>query len=551
MQLLFILLELAGTVALLLWGIHMVRTGVERAFGAKLRHFLSRMLRNRMRAFLAGVGVTAILQSSTATGLMVAGFAASGMVELVPALAVILGANVGTTLIVQVASFNIAAFAPILVLAGLIMFRRARAGAKDFGRVLIGLGLVLTALHGLVVALEPYERTPQIAAALNALSDQPFIGAVIAAAIAWAAHSSVAVVLFIMSLSERDMITPLLALALVIGANVGTAINPVIEGHGAGDPALRRVATGNLINRLVGAVIALAAAPFIAPFLTQIEPSGPRAVADFHTLFNLVLAAAFFPFLNPFARLLLKLMPARARADDPGRPLYLDPGVRDQPVVALGAACRESARLADALESMLQGLRRNFERADRRLIGDTRRLDDVLDRLNRAIKDYVTSLDDDAMTDDDRRKLIEILSFSTNMEQAGDIVDNNLFALIGKMEKRGLNFSREGWAELVAMLDRLVVNTRLAATIFITGDMRAARMLAAEKNEFRTLEVQATQSHYQRLRSGRQESAETSAIHLDALRDLKQINSHLVAAAAYPLLERSDELLPSRIRAAG
>ena len=175
------LVDLAGSVALLLWGVHMVQTGVQRAFGARLRSFLGSALRNRFKAFLAGIGVTAILQSSTATGLMVTGFAAGGLVDLVPALAVMLGANVGTTLIVQVLSFDVAEVAPALILIGVLMFRRASAGPRDFGRVLIGLGLVLMALHQFVDLLTPYEDVPSLRMFLGAVSTQPVLDVILAA----------------------------------------------------------------------------------------------------------------------------------------------------------------------------------------------------------------------------------------------------------------------------------------------------------------------------------------------------------------------------------
>jgi len=231
------LLDLAGSVALLLWGIHMVQTGVQRAFGAKLRSFLGSALRNRFKAFLAGMGVTAILQSSTATGLMVTGFAAGGLVDLVPALAVMLGANVGTTLIVQVLSFNVAEVAPALILIGLLMFRRASTGPRDFGRVLIGLGLVLMALHQFVDLLTPYEDVPSLRMFLGAVSTQPVLDVILAAGLTWAAHSSVAIVLLVMSFATKGTVPPEAAFALVLGANLGTAINPVLEGATGGDPA--------------------------------------------------------------------------------------------------------------------------------------------------------------------------------------------------------------------------------------------------------------------------------------------------------------------------
>lgn len=542
------LADLAGFVALLLWGVHMVQTGVQRAFGAKLRSFLTGALRNRFKALLAGISVTAVLQSSTATGLMVTGFAAGGLVDLVPALAVMLGANVGTTLIVQVLSFNVAAVAPVLILAGVLMFRKASAGLRDFGRVLIGLGLIMIALHQFVALLAPYEEAPGLKLFLRAVATQPLLDVVLAAGLTWAAHSSVAIVLLVMSFAAEGAVPPEAAFALVLGANLGTAINPVLEGTTDGDPASKRLPLGNLLNRVVGVGLALAALPYIGPRLIAVEPNSARAVADFHTAFNLVLAAAFFPLLKPYAGLLRRWLPARADQGDPGRPRYLEPAAREAPVIAVAAAAREALRLADVLDAMLRGLRDVLEKGDRRQVSEVKRMDDVLDKLNAAIKVYLTSLDPDSLSDSDRRRITEILTFATNLEQAGDIVDRGLLALVSKKIKRGLAFSKEGEAELLGMIDRLIANAPAAASVFMTEDERAARLLASEKEAFRNLEAEATASHFARLRSGRPETAETSALHLDALRDLKAINSHLVAAAAYPALEEKGELLSSRLR---
>jgi len=279
-----------------------------------------------------------------------------------------------------------------------------------------------------------------------------------------------------------------------------------------------------------------------------IDPDNSRVVADFHTAFNLILALIFLPLLTPYASLLRRWLPAQIAEGDPGRPMYLDLSAQEIPVIALGAAAREALRLADVLESMLQGLRDVFERGDRRQINGTKRLDDILDCLNTAIKTYLTSLDPEALSDADHRRVTEILTFATNMEQAGDIVDKNLLGLATKKLKRGLAFSKEGEAELLTMIDRLMANLRAAASLFMTEDERAARLLVAEKEAFRNLEALATASHFERLRSGRVDTAETSSLHLDALRHLKQVNTHLVAAAAYPVLESKGELLPSRLR---
>jgi len=542
------LLDLAGAIALLLWGVHMVQTGIQRAFGARLRGLLGGALRNRATAFVAGVGVTAILQSSTATGLMVTGFAAGGLVDLMPALAVMLGANVGTTLIVQVLSFDVAAIAPVLVLIGVTMFRRASAGPRDFGRVLIGLGLMLMALRQLLDIVTPFEDVPSLRLLIGAIATEPMLDVILAAGLTWAAHSSVAVVLLVMSLTAKGVVPPDAAFALVLGANLGTAINPCVEGATSDDPASQRVPIGNLLNRLVGVVVALALLGPIGRLMVSIEPDGSRAVADFHTLFNVVLAAAFFPFLPRCATLLRRLLPARVDPADPSKSMYLDPAARETPVVALGGAAREALRLADVLEAMLGGVRDVLERDDRRRITETRRLAGVLEKLDAGIRVFLTTLDPDAMAESDHKRAAEILAFAINLEHAGDVVDKNLLSLAVRRIKRGLAFSGHERDALLAAVDRVVVNLRAGASVFLTRDVRAARSLAAEKEVFRELEAGATTTHFERLRAARAETAETSELHLDILRDLARVNAHLVAAAAYPVLEGLGELLPSRIR---
>lgn len=545
------LVDLAGYIALLLWGTHMVQTGIQRAFGSGLKATLDSALRNRFRAFLAGMGVTALLQSSTATGLMVTGFAAGGLVGLVPALAVMLGANVGTTLIVQLLSFDVAVVAPALILVGVVLFRRESATrGHDLGRVLIGLGLMLLALHQLLEVLRDYEDAPSLRLLLGAISTMPVLDVLLAAGITWAAHSSVAVVLLVMSLAANGVVPPNAAFALVLGANLGTAINPLVEGPPGDDPAARRLPVGNLVTRVVGVVIALALLQPIGRLMVTLQPDNARAVADFHTLFNIAVALLFFPLLTPFAGLLRRLLPERVDPADPSRPLYLDPAARETPIVALGGAARETLRLADVLESMLADARDALAGGDRRLIAQTRRRDDVLDRLNTAIKAYLTSIDPDELGPQDHRRLNEILLFAMNLEQAGDVIDRNLLPHASKGLKRGLAFSPQGRQELSDLMNRLVANLRTAASLFMTEDPRAARLLADEKVAFRDAEAQATAAHFDRLRDGQLASAQASALHLDLLRDMKLINSHIVAAAAYPVLERTGELLPSR-RASG
>jgi phosphate:Na+ symporter len=543
-----ILLDLLGGVALLLWGLHMVHSGIVRAFGSDLRRLLGTALRNRFLAFLAGLVVTALLQSSTATGLMTASFVTGGAVDLAPALAIMLGANVGTTLIVQVLSFNVTAVAPILFLVGVIAFKRGgQTRTRDLGRVAIGIGLMLLSLHILLDTLAPAEQAPAVRALLAAITGDSLLCVLMAAVLTWVAHSSVTVLLLIMSLAYSGFITPVAALALALGANLGSAINPVIEGSNSSNPASYRLPLGNLLNRLVGCAVAL---PFLHPIadaLSRFEPNASRMTADFHTAFNLVLAIVFIAPLGWLATLLTRFLPERAKPNNPATPLYLDEAALSTPSVALSCAEREVLHVGDIVETMLSQTMTALMTDDRRLVADISRMDNAVDKLDEAVKLYVTRITRESLDERDGHRAMEIVAFSINLEHIGDIIDKNLMELAQKKIRRKLAFSRQGASELEAFHQEVMGNLKLAFSVFMSGDVRVARQLIAEKATLRTAELTAAESHLQRLRERRPESIESSSLHLDVLRDLKRIHSH-ICSVAYPVLERAGALQPSRLR---
>ena len=546
------LLDFAGYVALLLWGVHMVQTGVQRAFGAALGAALGRALGTRLRAFSTGLGITAALQSSTATGLMITGFAAGGLVGLAPALAAMLGANVGTTLIVQVLSFDLTSLAPILILAGVWMFRRYPPGrTRDLGRVFIGLGLLLLSLHQLVELFSPLQNAPLLGQILSALGTQPVAAVLLSAALTWAAHSSVAVVVLIMSLSDHQLVSPALALALVLGANLGTAINPMIEGVTGDDPAARRLPLGNLLTRVVGVILGLLLLPWLPEWMGWLGSDNARLVANFHTVFNAAIAVVFLPILTPYAALLTRWLPKRTDPNDPARPQYLDESAHDVPAVALGNAAREALRMADMLQTLLLYARAGFKRDNRHRLVQARQLDGAIDKIETAITTYLALLDREDMTREDVQRLDDILAFASNIGHAADITHHGLLNHIARLRKQGWVLTPEQRQQLDETLARLISNQREAAALFINDDVRQARELAGEKSRFRQLEIQESEAHLQKIKSGQIDAAEIGALYLDILRDMKSINSHLVGAAAYPLLARHGELLPSRLRDTG
>ncbi len=544
-----VLLDLAGGIALLLWGLHMVQSGILRAYGADLRRGLGVALRNRFTAFLAGVGATALLQSSTATALMTTTFLGDGLVGLVPALAIMLGANVGTTLIVQLFSFDVSAVAPVLIVIGVIAFKNsARTRIRDLGRVAIGLGLMLLSLHILLDSLSPAENAPNVRNLLAAATGMPIVNVIFGAILALAAHSSVAVVLLVMSLAYSNFIPPIVAFALVIGANLGSAINPLVEGGGLKNPIARRLPLGNLINRVIGCALVL---PFLEPVvktLVGVESNPVRLIADFHTLFNLALAAIFIVPLPAFAKLLEWLLPKPATRPDPSTPVYLDAAAIGTPSLALTSAARETLHMGDIVETMLRQTMTALMTDDRKLVSEIERMDNVVDKLHEAIKLYVTKITRESLDDREGRRAMEIIAFAINLEHVGDIIDKNLMELATKKIKNRLKFSEAGANELREFHGRVLENLKLALSVFMSGDVKVARRLIEEKVAIREAERIAAENHIARLREGLLASVETSSLHLDILRDLKRIYSH-ICSVAYPILEEAGELQPSRLKA--
>jgi len=541
-----VLLDLMGGVALLLWGLHMVHSGILRAFGSDLRQLLAKALSNRFTALAAGLGLTALLQSSTATALITSSFSSEGLVSLVPALAIMLGANVGTTLIVQILSFNIAAVAPVLFIVGLVSFRSgARSRIKDVGRVFIGLGLMLLALHILLNTLAPAENAPGVRVFMQAITGDPVLCIVFAALVTWLVHSSVASVLLIMSLAYANFITPYAALALVLGANLGSAINPIVEGARRDNPASYRLPLGNLVNRLVGILLV---APFLAPIAELLhawQPDLAKATALFHIAFNVGTAVLFIGLLDGMARLLTTLLPVRVRATDPSGPRYLDESALETPSLALADAARETLHMGDHVEIMLRKVMAAMMTNDRALVDQVSQMDNNVDSLDEAIKLYVTKLTRGSLDEREGQRAMEIVSFAINLEHIGDIIDKNLSELATKKIKRRFQFSAEGAEELSAFHKRTMDSLRIAFGVFMSGDVNEARKLLAEKSALRNAELAATERHLDRLREGRPETIETTSLHLDVLRDLRRIHSH-ICSVAYPVLDAAGELAAYR-----
>ncbi|MEO0394030.1 MAG: Na/Pi cotransporter family protein [Pseudomonadota bacterium] len=513
-----------------------------RAFGNSLHDVVGAAARNRITAYISGILVTCGLQSSTATSLIVASLARQGAVTTTAGLAIMLGADVGTTLAAQLLSFKVHWLAPLFILGGYVVYSRNDHNPKrHFGRIAIGLGLLMLSLRMIMDATDPLRSHPIMLDVIQAMAGEPLLCLLLAAGITWLAHSSLATVLLVMSMAAGGALPMEAAFMLVLGANLGGVIAPIMA-SASYEPAGRRVPVANALVRIIGVLIAI---PLIGVALQYIPLAGTdpaRQVVNFHTAFNLILSLAALPWCHLVARVLIKMIPDQPSEDVPGLPLYLDDRTLDTPSVAITQAGREARRMADLLSVMMHQSMAAIRDDDATTIKRVQESDDALDQLYDRIKLFVTQVSFEDLDPKESARAMEIITFVTNIEHAGDIIDKSLMDMADKKREAGISFSAEGIKEIESLHAKLCASLDLAIGVFTTRDPELARDLLARKADMRELERGSYDAHLLRLVSGNTSTIESSSIHLDIIRDLRRIHSHLVAIA-YAVLDRNG--LPS------
>jgi phosphate:Na+ symporter len=548
-----VLLHLAGAVALLLFATRMVRTGVERAYGDVLRHRLRSVLRNPVLAILAGAALAICLQSATAVALLVGSFSGAGIVGGTSGLLAVLGADVGSALVVKLLSFDLSLLVPLCLAAGTAMFMATeRRDWRQFGRILVGIGLLILSLRMIGEASEPLRESQILPVVVNYLSGDPVTAFLLAAVMTWLFHSSVAAILLVVALASRGLVPVELGLVLVLGANLGGGVIAVMLSRAA-IPKARIVPLGNLLMRGTGALAALLVLIFVAPPLAWLGASAPEQMIHGHIAFNLMLALLGIPLAGLVHRLAGRIVALSAPDAQPESLAAtelsaLDEAALNTPSQALANATREVVRVCETVEIMLQRIIELYVQADQDKIDALSALDDRVDRKHAAIKLYLAKVTSRTLSEADALRCQELIGACVKLEQVGDIIVRNMLVHVQKKFDRGLEFTDQGWRELRAFHTSVVANAKLAFNVLVSRDPETARQLVQEKDRLRDLEKRSSQSHFERLREGTAKSVETSSIHLDTIRDLKQINS-LLASMAYPVLEEQGLLSGSRLKA--
>ena len=541
------LLNLLAAIALLVWGTQIVRTGILRVFGERLQRVIALGVGSRPAALATGVGVTALVQSSTATCLIVSPFVGKGLVTTAAALAVMLGADVGTSLMTVVFSFDLSWLSPLAIFVGVVLFvTREQSTAGRLGLVTIGVGLITLALQLIVAATHPLVQSPVVRTLLIALPSEVLLDMLVGALLTFMSYSSLAIVLLTAALASQGLVPVPEALGLVLGANLGSGLLGLLT-TAKSNIATRRLPLGNLLFKLVGCALAVPLLPRAHVLLQDAVPLIAQQVVLFHLAFNVALALLFIAFTGPIGRALERWWVAPPAPPGATRPQHLDPMALATPSLAISCAAREALHQADVVETMLRGVLPVLRHNDLQLSEQLRRLDDTVDSLYSAIKFYLTQISGEALTERESRRWTDIVSFTINMEQIGDIIERVLQDIEDKKIRKNRSFSAAGMAEICHLHERLVANLRLGMSVFLDGHPRDAKRLLEEKARFRDLEHEYAASHIARLRENTPQSIETSSLHLDLISELKRINSH-ICSIAYPILESAGALSATRLK---
>lgn len=547
MTILSFLTQLAGATMLLLFAVRMVRTGIERAFGASFHRVMTKT-QNPMKAAGTGLVLAVILQSSAAVALLVAGFAGTETITFAAGLAVVLGADLGSALLIQVLSFKLDWLVPILLALGGGFFIKSEGRKfKQAGRIILGIAFILISLRFLRETMEPIRDSAFLPSIAGYLAKDFVSAFLVGAALAFVMHSSVAVILMCVTLVAISAIPADAGVSLVLGANLGSALIPLWLSRGM-SPVSRRVPLANLLLRGTGAVVALFAVnrlPIMPYFSTMGEA---QTLVNVHIAFNALLLLSL-PFCHALRRPVSRFLPDQS-VEEQGvlrtNESVLDETVLDRPQLALATMKREVLRMAQVVETMMRPVMDNYRDYDKSQVSAIKMQDEIVNQALDDIRRYTAALHTEKLRKIDQKQARQLTEYAIAIESAGDIIVKRLLPMAKEKSDDRIRFSKAGREELLSIHERVVANMALAFNVLISDDLESARLLLEEKSEMARMERRSRKRHLQRLSEGAQISFESSDIHLETVRALREFNSH-IAAVAYPILYRGGQLLETRL----
>lgn len=535
---------------LLLYAVRMVGTGIERAMGPSFRRLITAHEDKRLSMAFVGVLLAIILQSATAAALLASGFAVSGLISFMGGLSLVLGADFGSAMVIQILTFKLTWLIPILLLVGGYLFLKTeRRTFKQIGRILIGVALILLSLRLIGDAVHPIRESAFLPVIATYLANDFVTAFLVGAAVTFLMHSSVGAILMVVTFVSVGVLPVPAAASMVLGANLGSATLPLWLGRGMG-PEAKRIALANLVLRGIGAVVALLLV-HLTPVLSVLDVvSDTQKVVSVHLGFNILLLLVSLPgigFIEAPLRLMVPDRPSAEVVSDRFKPLSaLDPNVQNTPSLALASLKREVLRMSQIIEIMARPVMELFARYDPDGIKRISDMDDEVNAALEGIRRYAASIPREGASKGESRRIRELTEYAINLENAGDIIAHRLMALAREKGSKRVKLSDDGWAELQSLHERVLHNMTLAFNVLVSDDIESARLLVEEKAEMKLQERKSRKKHLNRLRKGLEQSFESSDIHLETLRSLNDLNSQ-ISAVAYPILYRSGQLLETRL----
>lgn len=534
-----IALTLFGGLALFIYGMNLMSDGLQKAAGEKMKGILAMLTKNPLIGVLAGALVTAVIQSSSATTVMVIGFVSAGLMNLPQAISIILGANIGTTITAQLVAFKIGDYAWAFVIIGFILyfFMAKKEKLMDVGQVVFGFGVLFVGLNIMGDAMEPLSATPQFAEMMLKVADIPVLGVIVGAvltAIIQSSSASIAVLQNLASTAGPDGVTSIVglvgAIPILFGTNIGTTVTALLASIG-GTINAKRTAIAHTIFNIGGTLLFIWFTPFIADFIEIISPKGPeidvisRQIANAHLSFNVATTIVFLPLIPLLVKFITKLIPEKPEVKDPMDAIYLDYNVLEQPFVAIHLATRELSRMAEITAEMVVGSKKAFLGDDLKAIDEVKKQELHVNHLRDMIINYLSSMFyTETVTEQQARNISGLMHVVGDIEHIGDNCENIVDFAKEKIDS-GYTFSDTACAEIYQCFDHMSKMMANSIEALDTGNKELADVILRQEDELDDMESEFRVRHMHRLDAG-ECSPEFTVLYMDIIHNIERMGDN-------------------------
>ncbi len=511
---------------LFLYGIRLITKNLQLLAGNSLKILIGKLTARKRAGFLVGVLTAFCLQSSGAVVLMLLGLANAGLIALAQSLPIILGAGVGSTLTVQILAFKLYTFAPIVLTLGFILLYFPKPGRLQYtGFVIFSFGIMLLGMALIRQGAAPLQSQPAIGEVLKLFEGAPFWIVILGFMLTTVFQSSTAVLGLMLTLAFSGVINEHIAIPVVIGANVGSCMMGLIGAIGSKRKAKEMVWSQLIMKVIVGSLLFIFL-PFYMQFVAMLGGDVARQIANAHTLFDIIMAIMFLPFVVPFSKLLQRLYP-KAKDDNKFAPMYLDESTLDTPAVAMGQAVREVLRMGDLVSQMLSDWGEIFHDNDAKKLDDLVDFDDMVDTLQIEVTRFLTRLSMDKLDKASAQWSFALVSIALELEHIGDVISKDLAPNARKKIEVGYYFSDQGFLEILAYHRKVLNHLNATIAAIPLRDAKVAHELVQTTKALAVDQRNYYRLHLERLRLGVRETQETSTLHIDIIGDLNKINMHI------------------------